>query len=308
MLNTINFNYATLSSAWRGLASQASSSVPYGWYVDGNRNLHFYDSSTALNSGATFTTAVTAAGAGSSTEGHIMRDSQFAYEWDGTQIHNVIIVQGANQTVTSPLTGSPTNTFVGDGNTDSWALKYTVSSISRLKVGGTTTSVTLVQAGESSTAEWQVAQNANGQWFLTTDSAPSSGTVLQIWYTYQVPLIAQAQNTASQAAYTGPNGGKFAEYISDSSLTTASMALAKAQAERQEYGFAVERATFNTDESFVGWVRAGYTFQYVNSLLPDSANNNAWTGINDQFLCVANTVTFTANGGYRQMQITGIRL
>jgi hypothetical protein len=47
-VNTINFNYATLSAAWKSLASQASSSTPYGWYVDQNRNLHFYDSSTAI--------------------------------------------------------------------------------------------------------------------------------------------------------------------------------------------------------------------------------------------------------------------
>lgn len=307
-VNTINFNYSTLAAAWRGLASQASSSSPYGWYVDSNRNLHFYDSSTAQASGVTFTTAPTAAGAGSTTEGHIMRDSQFGYEWDGTTIHNVIIVQGANQTVNSPTTGSPTNTFRADGETDSWALKYTVSSISKLLVGTANTSVTLVQAGESSTAEWQVAQNANGQWFLITDSAPSAGTVLKIWYTYQVPIIARAQNTASQAAYTGPNSGKFVEYISDSSLTTASMALAKAQAERQEYGFAVERATFNTDESFFGWVRAGQTFTYNNALLPDTQNSNQWTGVNDTFLCIANTISFTANGGYRQMQVTGVRI
>jgi hypothetical protein len=305
-VNTITFNYSTLSSAWRALASQASSSSPYGWYVDENLNLHFYDSSTAISSGATFTTAPTTAG--STTEGHILRDAQFGYEWDGTTIHNVVIVQGADQVVSSPASGPPTNTFRADGVTDSWALKYTVSGITKLTVGGTSTTATLVQAGESSTATWQVAQNANGQWFLSTSGTPAAGTVLRIWYTYEIPIIAQAQNTASQAVYTGPNHGKYVEYISDTSLTTASMALARAMAERQEYGFAVERATFDTDESFFGWVRAGQTFQYVNQLLPDTQNGNQWTGINDTFLCIANTVNFVTDGGYRQLQLTGIRI
>lgn len=304
-VNTINFNYATLSSAWRGLASQASGSSPYGWYVDSNRELHFYDSSTAISSGATFTTTPTTPG--SSTEGHIMRDSQFGYEWDGTSVHNVIIVQGANQTIVSPTTGSPTNTFFADGYTDSWALRYTVSSVSKLLIGGTKVTPTLVQAGTTSNAEWQVLQNANGQWFLATDGPPSYGTVIKIWYTYQAPIIAQAQNTTSQAEYNGPNHGKFVEYINDTSLTTASMALARAQAEKQEYAFAAERATFNTDEAFIGWVRSGETFTYINAFIPDSNNGYSW-GVNDTFLCVSNTISFTANGGYRSMQITGVRI
>lgn len=305
-VNTINFNYATLSAAWRALASQASSSTPYGWYVDQNRDLHFYDSSTAQSSNATFTTSPTVAG--SATEGHILRDSQFQYEWDGTQVHNVIIVQGANQTITSPTTGPATGTWLADGYTDSWALKYTVSSASQLLVGGVSVTPTLVQAGDTSDAEWQVGENANGQWFLSTDSAPSAGLIIQLWYTYEVPIVAQAQNLSSQEAYTGPNGGRYVEYISDTSLTTASMALARAQAERQEYGFAVERATFDTDEAFVGWVRAGYTFVYDNALLPDTQNNNQWTGVNDTFLCISNTINFVKDGGYREMEIQGVRL
>lgn len=304
-VNTINFNYATLSAAWRGLASQASSSTPYGWYVDQNRALHFYDSSTALNSNATFTTTPTVAL--SPTEGHIVRDGQFQYEWDGTTIHNVVIVQGANQTNDSPVSGAPTGTFFADGYTDSWALRFTVSSITKLLVGGAAVNATLVQAGDTSTATWQVGQNANGQWFLSTNSAPSYGTVIEIWYSYQTPIIAQAQNLASQAEYAGPNHGRYVEYVSDSSLTTASMALARAQAERQEYAFAVERAQFSTDEAFIGWVRAGEIFQYVNEFVPDSQNGYAW-GVDDSFLCISNTITFTENGGYRSMEITGVRI
>lgn len=71
VLTQAQLNWGTLSSAWRSLAQLAGSSTPYGWYVDGNLKLHFYDSSTAINSGVTCTTSPTAAG--SSTEAHIAR-------------------------------------------------------------------------------------------------------------------------------------------------------------------------------------------------------------------------------------------
>lgn len=304
---TINFTYATLSAAWRSLATQASSSTPYGWYVDENLNLHFYDASTAISSGATFTYAPTAAGLGSTTEGHFGRDSQFAYEWDGTTIHNKIIIQGAAQTVTADVNKSPTDTWKADGTQTAWPMRFTVVSVSKLLVGSTTySSVNVVQAGTTSAVFPQVAQNANGQYFLIFATPPPTGSVLKAWYSYQQPITAIANDTQSQATYTGPNGGVYSEYISDTSITTASMALARAQAEKQEYAFAVERATFNTTQEFWGWVRAGYTFGYNNGLVPDAESGYTW-GVNDTFLCISNTISFV-EGGYRTMEITGVRL
>lgn len=306
-ISTINFTYATLSAAWRSLASQASSSTPYGWYVDENLDLHFYDSSTALSSNATFTYAPTSAGLGSATEGHIGRDSQFGYEWDGTTIHNRIIVQGASQTIPTNTNGSPQDTWRADGTQTAWPLRFTVSSISKLLVGGVQVdNVTVVAAGDTSTSYPQVAQNANGQYFLIFATPPSAGAVIEAWYAYTEPITAIANDYQSQATYTGPNRGVYSEYISDTSITTASMALAKAQSERQEYAFAVERATFDTTEEFWGWVRAGYTFGYINQLVPDSQYGYRW-GLNDTFLCISNTITFK-NGGYRTMELTGVRL
>lgn len=306
-ISTINFTYATLSAAWRSLATQASSSTPYGWYVDENLDLHFYDASTAISSNATFTYIPTSAGLGSTSEGHFGRDTQFAYEWDGTTIHNRIIIQGAAQTVTANVNSAPTDTWKADGTQTAWPMRFTVVSISKLLVGSTTySSVSVVQAGTVSTVFPQVAQNANGQYFLIFATPPSAGSVIKAWYSYQQPITAIANDTESQATYTGPNGGVYSEYISDTSITTASMALARAQAEKQEYAFAVERVTFNTTEEFWGWVRAGYTFGYDNGLVPDAENGYTW-GVYDTFLCISNTITF-AEGGYRKMEIVGVRL
>jgi hypothetical protein len=307
-VNTINFTYATLSAAWRSLASQASSSSPYGWFVDENRELHFYDSSTALNSGVTITTTPTGAGLGSLTEGHTGRDSTFQYEWDGTTIHNRVIIQGASQTSSPNLKGNPTDHWRADGVQTAWPMRFTVSSVSKLTLNGVSISPVpaIVQAGTTSPTYPQVAQNQNGQYFLLFATAPAAGTIVRIWYTYSYPLTAIGNNYGSQQTYTGPNHGIYSEYISDTSLTTASMALAKAQAERQEYGYAVERVTLDTTEEFWGWVRAGYTFQYINSLVPDAQNGYTW-GINDTFICVSNSVSF-GRGGYRTLNLTGVRI
>lgn len=307
-VNTINFTYATLSAAWRSLASQASSSTPYGWYVDENRNLHFYDSSTAINSNVTVTTSLTSGGLGSGNEAHTGRDGTFQYEWDGTTIHNRIIIQGASQ-VSNPNTKlPPTDHWQADGVQTAWPLRFTVSGVSQLTLNGVrvTTTPPVVAAGTTSNASIQVAQNQNGQYFLFFATAPRRGTNIRIWYSFSYPVTAIANNYQSQATYNGPNGGVMSEYISDTSLTTASMALAKAQAEKQEYGFAVERVTFNTTQEFWGWIRAGETFGYINALIPDSTSGYSW-GINDTFIAISNSVAFN-KGGYRVATITGVRI
>lgn len=298
-------NYTTLSAAWRKLATLAGQVTPFGWYVDQNLALHFYDATTALSSGVTFTTTPTTGG--STTEGHSLVDSQSGYEWDGSSIRNRILVQGANQTVShGPVSSTaPTDTWRASGYQTSWPLRYTVTGSPTLYVNGVATSVTVVSGGAASTAAWTVEQNNNGQWFLTATTAPGDGVLLQIWYDYQIPIVAQAQDKGSQTTYTGPNGGVYSEYINDTSLTTVPMALARAMRERTEYAYAAERITFNTSEDWLGWVRAGQTCVINNQFIRDDQNNK-W-GVNDTFLVVANQVTF-ADGGYRQAQITAVRV
>lgn len=303
-LTTYSIGYTKLSSVWRSLAQLASQSTPYGWYVDQNRALHFVDATTATSSGITFTTAPTVAG--SLTEGHIGAKGSFKYDFDGTTIHNRILVQGGNQTILTNRKGSPTGKWLSNGVQDSWGLKFTVTGTPTLKLNGKATTVQVVRAGNISTATWQITQNANGQWYLTTSSPPSSGTLIQIWYDYQIPVTAQVDDKGSQAQYTGPNNGIFEELVSDSSLTTMPMAMARAQRERTEYAFAAERATFDSTEEFFGYLRAGQTFIYNNSLVNDSRRGNAW-GVNGAFLCISNSISFS-KGGYRKMTITGVRI
>jgi hypothetical protein len=165
----------------------------------------------------------------------------------------------------------------------------------------------VVTGGGSTSAAWSVQQNAFGGWFLIAATAPAAGTSIKIWYDYQAPVIAQASDFPSQQTYTGPNGGIYSEFISDSTLSTTAMALSRAQRERVEYAFAAERLSFNATEEFFGYVRAGETFAATNFGIPDSRSSYSWGLTGATFLCVSNTVTIST-GGYRRMQIRGVRL
>lgn len=309
VLPSVVINYKTLTDAFRTLAQLAGQSTPYGWYVDERLRLHFYDASTALSSGVTFTTTPTAAGAGSITEGHFAEgDSSFSYTWDGASIRNRTLVQGATQTITVPTTGPPTDTFRADGVSTAWPLRYTLTGSPLLVAAGLVQNLTVSSGGALFTGTgWAVQQNSVGAWYLTNSATPQAGTRIQIWYNYQVPVVAQAISQASRALYTGPNGGLFSEFISDSSLTTVGMAIARAQRQRNEYAFAAERLVFNSTEAFAGWVRAGETCLVTNQWVPDSRAGYALGLTNSPFIVVGNEVTF-GEGGYRRMNITAIRL
>lgn len=298
----LNFN--PLSTAWRQLANLAGSTTPWGWYVDQNLELHFFPGTEALSSGVTFTTSATASG--SLTEGHILLDSQNAYQQDGTSLSNVILVQGANQTISyGSTTSTPTDTWLADGTASAWPLRYTVSGTPVLHIGGVVTAVVVATSGTTASGPWVVEQNSIGQYFLVAATAPAAGTEIQIWYTYLVPVVAQASDQASISEYTGPNGGVYSQFVSDSSLTTVPMALARAMQMRSEYAFVVERFTFNTSPDFIGWVRAGWTCVVVDMFAYDI--QNSVFGLTDTFVIVANTVTF-GDGGYRSMQVTAVRI
>lgn len=297
-------NYNPLSTAWRQLATLAASTAPWGWYVDQNLELHFFPGTQALSSGVTFTTAATTAG--SLTEGHILLDSQNAYKQDGTALANRILVQGANQPVRYGSTSNPpTDTWLADGIQSAWPLRYTVTGTPELHINDVKKTVVVAQKGTTVSGDWVVEQNTVGQYFLVADTAPPAGTEIDIWYTYLEPVVAQASDYSSISRYTGPNGGIFSQFISDTSLTTVPMALARAQQMRTEYAFVVERFTFNTSPDWIGWVRAGWTCFVVNQQAYDF-RSSSW-GVSDTFVIVANTVSF-GDGGYRTMQVTAVRI
>lgn len=313
LIQSFVLNYSTLSSAWVKLAKFATQTTPYGWYVDNNRQLHFYDQTTAQPSGVTFTTNPTYVGSSTPnlTEGHINFANSYGYEWDGASVRNRILVQGATQIIKygNYRQNAPTDTWLTDGTQRSWPLRYTVTGAPVLTVNNTVTPVTLVQAGGSFTGTgWSIAQNVIGSWFLNSPAgAPAGGQTIKLWYDYEVPIVAQANDVNSQATYTGPNGGVFMEYISDTSLTTVPMAQARAMRQRQEYAFVAERINFTTSPEWLGWIQAGQTFQLTSSFIPDDRTGYSWGLTNATFIVIGNSIQFI-QGGYKTCSIKAVRI
>lgn len=303
MISDYKTGFKALSKCWKELAKLAGGQVPFGWYVDENLNLHFSSAATAPDSGVEFTTDVTTQGA----QGHFELDSQFLYEWDATTIHNRVVVQGGSTNVLAALDTQPTDTWQTDGTAKAWPLRFTPTGSMYMTVGDIPVTIQMVSAGTAGAPDgWAVQQNAASGWFLTAPSAPAGGQAIKLWYNYSQPLVMRNDNRASQNAFAGPNGGIYAEYISDSSMKTLSMAMARTKQELSEYAWPVERITFNSTEDFTGWVRAGQLISVTNSMIPNiGAGTVGLTAV--PFLVVQNTVNFTKIG-LRQLQLVAVRV
>lgn len=293
----------TVAQAMQKLCHLASTTSTYGWWVDGNSDLHFASTTQAdaQPSGVTLTDAVTAAA--TTKVGFYQNDTQTYYQWDASSLKTRVLVQGGS------ITRTFTEQFVGDGTTQSFRLSFPVQTsplAATVIVGGNSQPVS---ADSGATTPWLLVQGAPGVWSLSTQpgGAPlASGSVVTITYNYTAPVIAQVQSSAGISAVSGPNQGLFDALITDSSLTGLDAAQARALREIEEYALSQERVVLTTTEDWPGWLNVGQSFQFVNSLIPDSQNNWA-AGINDTFLVIQSRASGVA-GGYRTLQITAVRI
>ncbi len=306
-VSAVSLNYEQLSSAWQDLAKLASVNEDYAWFVDASGatpDLWFYGASQAPASGITFTDDVT--GQPTDTLGFYKPD--FAYEYDGSSIRNSCIVRGAT------YSGKRTDNWLGNGAATSWQLTYPLNSsttnAAALTVGGVATQLTINTNSGTITTPYQLTQALNGQWSLVVTpgvgTAPGPGVLVSLAYSYQAPVVARYDDLASQRSIGGANGGVYQMYLNDTSITTLSTAMARAQAEAQQYGVPQERVTFVTTEGWPGYIRAGYTFTFQSQFVPDSENGYA-AGISDTFMVVSNTVS-GVQGNYRTQNIIAVRL
>jgi len=304
----IQFVYDTLTVAWTKLSKLASLSTTWGWYVDENRNLHFYDLTQAPSAGVTLTDSI---GAVNNTTIVPYDNDSMTYEWDATSLRNVVTVRGAD------YSSSQTDLWVGNGSQLSFPLTFVPDAnniaTATLTVGGVAATVS-ADTGSSASTDWIVQGNAANQWFLSANqaltpptAAPATSTVISLAYPYLQPVVARTQDSTSIAAFASlPNAGQFAYYIGDTSLPTLLSAVQRGQREVATYSLPTERANLTIPETFTGHVRAGQLVTFVNAMVPDSRNGYA-SGVSDQFLILQNRITGAA-GLYRTYGITAVRV
>jgi hypothetical protein len=304
-------NYLQLTDAWDQVGSLVSWQNDYNWQVDSELHVN-WETSQAIASPAlqnsvgyvTFSDSPETEGAMTTTLGYIDVSQMFQYIWDGSSLRNECVVQGAN------ITKTTTQTWQGDGVTGSFTLTYDLdgSVDATLTVGGIEQSVSVVTDVATTTSDYCLVQSTiDGLWSLVNgvSGPPGAGQVISLSYTYNVPITQVYKDTTSQAQYDGPNGGVYAVYLSDNTLTTNAMALARAQSEVAQYAYVLETFTFTTAWGWPGHVDVGDAIWVSVRYIPDALNN--WDiGIDDVYIVIRNNIQ-GGQVGYRQYQVTAVR-
>src|SRR5260221_5442564 len=305
VINRAKVEWQPLSRALKDVEQMATlAGSVYGYYIDGNKDIHFYVQSSAVSSGITFTDAKVPS---TLTLGHY--DRKFAYYWDGTTVRNDEFLRGAS------LSTVQTDSWKTDATSNEFHMTYEPDAANpgfALTVGGVSKTVA-VASGAAPSTQWIVQKSAMmlgiGRWFLTpgADSAPGSGVTISLTYNYLAPLVTRVQDTSSVLQFASlPNGGHFQMYIADPTLVNVLTAKARGFRDMAEYSKVQERVEFTTTEDWAGHIQAGTSFQFVNQAIPDSQNSYL-PGINATFLCMSNSISGKA-GIYRTYNIAGVRV
>jgi hypothetical protein len=236
LVQTIKFNYQQPSKALQSLAKL----IGWDWFVDPNKNVHFFlgdvddgDGGGAVGDGGVAPISIDA------TSGEI--------EWNSLDIdlqianmQNSVYVIGG--TLPVMFTASNTNdVYQTDGVSNVFPVAYAYSSSTIVVLlNGVPQSVgVLNQVTDPSTVD--VLYSDSGRFIQFTAGAPTSGQVVKIFGTAQVPIVAHASNAASIAAYGERQG-----VITDSTITSVPEAQLRAQAQILQFGHPVYDLKFST--------------------------------------------------------------
>lgn len=218
----IVFNYITISECLKQLAKILST---YEWYIDYNKDIHFFSTSTQV---APFS----------------ITDTTQNFAWqslkvqnDTSQLRNEIIIRGGLLTSTTLRT----EYFSGDGTKTSFALANNYPVQPTVTVGGVGKTVGLDFVDQD--ASFQVMWNANTQSLrFTAGNTPAAGTNNIVITGYpQYPLVFQKQNQASVLLY-----GVYQAIIIDKTIQNIQTASARADVELNKYALPEAVGTFTT--------------------------------------------------------------
>lgn len=244
---------------------QLSTMSGWDWYVDAEHDFHWFPASQ--NTNPIPITVVPGVGA------DVNRDS-IQVTVDGSQMQNRITFYGGKYQ-SAPRTEYRT----ADGQTKTWQLTYNVATfVSNLNASQINPQTPLVwvngvpqtvgQDGIDTGMDFYVRVGAN--FLRQSDSAATlaSGTVIEIQYTYHIPLIIQQQVDASIAKY-----GLFEGAITDTAQTNRDTAVARVAGQLQQSAWPIVTAVLDTpDPSFA----SGQSAQFN---LPAQGLSNQWMRI-----------------------------
>jgi hypothetical protein len=310
MLQRILLNWLTMADALNNVTKKCGGQY-FGWYVDENRDLHWFNQTQIAPSAPIFSDGASGANV------YRYNADNLRYEWDGKDIRNRVYVRGGR----TNQSNTRTDNFQVANAASAFPLFYPVHTASpgfSLTVGGAAQTVSVDSGNSSPTTQWVVSKAIPGYaatvglWWLRlgTASQPSNGTNISLTYNYITPVISQADDGTSQAALNSlPNKGIFASIVNDNAVVDSITAQQRGQRDLKEYANPLEVVTFTTEPSdFTDHVKAGDVIRFTSAVIPDSKNSYAIGSLSAYYLITKNTIKGHPEGMYRTYTIEARRV
>ena len=224
----ISFSYKKCSE----ILNQLSELAGYVWFVDYNGVLHF--KSAGINGEAPLVTD------------SVVKENSLVISNKNSQYRNKQYIKGANA-----VTNTITQTFKGDGVSQSFTLGYRLADKPKIYVNGDYIAEDdIVLKGYNETAKWYyekddavILQNPN-------NTPLSSGSTLRVEYQGNYPIIAitESQSEIQRNYQLGCGTGLVEECDTETDINTLGTAISTAAGRLSKYGGNSYQVTFTTLE------------------------------------------------------------
>jgi hypothetical protein len=224
-LESVSFNRLNVADSLQKLADALS----YVWYVDYDKDIHFFPKNAEQGPALTDTSANYIYGS-------------LTIEEDLTQVRNVVLVQGGERESDTPRT----ELLSGDGTRDQFGLVNKYSSQPSVTVDGVGQTVGIEFLDDD--ASFDVMWNFNEKYIrFTSGNTPAAGTNnISVSGIYLFPIVVSVPSNASIEEF-----GRYEYAITDNSISSQDEAVRRAIAELQSYQAELYDGGFRTyDDGF----------------------------------------------------------
>lgn len=235
---SIKFNYEQVS---RSLTQLADYLGVWDWYVDPDKDIHFFDEETSI---APFS----------------LTDTNENFEWKTLEINktvlnlkNNVFVRGGEYKKTF-AEAAAVDSYIGDGTKKTFQLAYRYDNIT-VKKGGVVQTIGTDQQTDPATVD--LLYNFNEK-FIKFTAAPANAATVVIYGDAFIPIIASVRDQLSIQTY-----GEFQHAIVDKSITSVNEAQTRAKGELTKFSQNVFEGRFKTTKK---GLRVGQTIN-INSVI-----------------------------------------
>ena len=233
-ITRVLFNYIPVAEALQQLADL----LEWDWYIDSDKDIHFFEKETRSAPFVIDDTAVTT------------KINNFQVTPDYTQVRNRVYVRGGAEVSASSIPQA----IEADGEARFWALSYDQTSSLSMKIDSVPQTVGVEYLNDDD-GTYDFLWNSNEKYVRAGDFAPTAtptaGAVIEFTYNFKMPVIVRADNIASQVSIAAIEGGDgiYEDIIWDDSIDSKSVAQDRAIAEVNQFGNFLINGGFTTYES-----------------------------------------------------------